>query len=140
MYEYVSPKAMLLSNQKFFRSTYLLLMRVHGLVISLESYFNFSWLGVLIEYVLLWLQLMTLKIHTKECFSVCYCRTPLFNNLSVHDTVCNFKSFIGVERTLVCAPLSVECACLCPVVLLHEVHTCANWSWIVCANPELQTD
>ncbi len=109
--EYVSAKAMLLSNQKFFRSNFLLLMRVHGLLFSLESCFNFSCFRVLIKYVLLWLQLITLKIHTKECFSVCYCRTPLSNNLSVLGTVCNFKSFVGAEGTVwVCVCVCTSCA------------------------------
>lgn len=40
------------TNQKFLRSNFLLLMRVHGPVVSLESCFNFSCFRVLIKYVL----------------------------------------------------------------------------------------
>lgn len=109
-------------------------MSVHGLVVFFESCFNFTWFRVLIKYVLLWLQLITLKIHTKECFSVCYCRTPLSNNLSVFGTVRNFKSFVGVEGTFwgcvfvcVCAhaPLWIEYVRFCPVQPVHKVYTCA---------------
>lgn len=89
--ENVSVKTMLPSNQKFFRANFLLLMRVHGLVVFVESCFHFGWFRVLIKYISVLLQLITLKIHTKECFSVCYCRTLLSNNLKVIGIVNDFK-------------------------------------------------
>lgn len=90
---------MSLSNQKFIRANFLLLMRVHGLVVSVECCFHCSWFRVLIKCILVLLQLIILKIHTNECFSVCHYRTFLSNNLQVFVIVNNFKSFVKVERT-----------------------------------------
>lgn len=56
-----------------------MLMSVHGPLVSLETCSHFSWFRVLIKHVLVCLQLITLKIKSKENFSVCYCRISLSN-------------------------------------------------------------
>lgn len=99
--------------------------------LSLESCFHFARFRVLIKYVLVFLQLITLKINAIVFFTTAGLLRPITFAFSA---LCATLSHLLESRE----PFVSRCFCL--LVPLCRACSCASGRWVVCTNPELQTD